>query len=200
MSDTFSILMVCTGNICRSPLAEQLLRHRLGSFDFIRVDSAGIAAEPNDVMPIQSIKIAKLNGIEDPESHRAKFLTEQAVDYADLILGMDRTHRRAVVELSARSSKKCFTIREFAKLAEITTDDFIRQEFSSPHPTKVEQLTSAVEAARLSKADLAYPGEPTDLDVVDPFGHSDRVYQESAEQLIPAVEKVAEYLMSALNA
>ena len=85
--------MVCTGNICRSPMAEGLLRHYLPKDlkERINVSSAGIhALDGNHAEPLAVRAVAKL-GIDIGE-HRARLLTRAIANSADLILGMERNH------------------------------------------------------------------------------------------------------------
>src|SRR2546422_901671 len=99
-SNTKRILLVCTGNICRSPLAAALLERALveRGIQGIAVASAGTGAW--DGAPVS--EGAYLVGLErglDLSSHRARLLTRELVDGADLILTMARHHRARVDEL-----------------------------------------------------------------------------------------------------
>ncbi|EEW50936.1 low molecular weight phosphotyrosine protein phosphatase [Corynebacterium efficiens YS-314] len=199
MSDSFRILTVCTGNICRSPLAEQLLKSRFQGVDQIEFDSAGTQAMVDDPMPEHSLRIARGLEILDSELHRGKQLTEAHLDAADLILAMDRGHRRQIVELSPRATRKVFTIREFKRLIDVTRDEDLRAEVIASDGTPVGKLRAAVEAARLGRSDLSPLDNPDDDDVIDPYGKFEAVYDASAQQLIPVVEVVASYLRRAME-
>lgn len=199
MSDSFRILTVCTGNICRSPLAEQLLKSALRGVEHIEFDSAGTQAMVDNPMPEHSLEIAKNNEISDAELHRGKQLLEAHLDSADLILAMDRGHRRKIVELSPRATRKVFTVREFKRLIDVTTDEHLREEIATSDGTPAGRLRAAVEAARLGRSDLLPLEDPADDDVVDPYGKEKAVYDASAQQLIPVVADVASYLRRALE-
>ncbi|BDZ48184.1 hypothetical protein GCM10025867_04250 [Frondihabitans sucicola] len=98
-SDNFSILTVCTGNICRSPLAEAALREAFADLDEITVESAGTSAPVG--APVPSDFVALAHGLQlSTESHRARALTPEMVRQADLVLALDRSHRRAIVSSS----------------------------------------------------------------------------------------------------
>jgi protein-tyrosine phosphatase len=84
------VLVVCIGNICRSPTAEYLLRHRLGG-RATTVASAGLAAlAGNPIDPLAADLLAE-RGI-DASTHRARQLDEAAIASANLILVMQRSH------------------------------------------------------------------------------------------------------------
>ncbi len=107
------ILLVCTGNICRSPLAAALLDRALAQrgIDGIEVASAGTGAW--DGAPVS--EGAYLVGLErglDLSAHRARLLTRELVEDADLILTMARHHRARVDELGGES--RVFVLGEYA--------------------------------------------------------------------------------------
>ncbi|WP_298768999.1 low molecular weight protein-tyrosine-phosphatase [uncultured Shewanella sp.] len=100
------ILVVCVGNICRSPSGEYLLKNLL---PLKQVDSAGIATEksrlsrkPADSM---AIKIAKQNGV-DLTPHKARQLTSELCQEYDLILVMEKGHIDAVSSISPAARGK----------------------------------------------------------------------------------------------
>jgi protein-tyrosine phosphatase len=114
----FTILVVCTGNICRSPLAEQLLSARLlGSATPFVVTSAGTMAQDGAPMDDLAAEQSRLHG-GVPDGHEATYLTEKLAESADLVLTASREHRSAVVRLSPRATRRTFTLRQFARLAD----------------------------------------------------------------------------------
>ena len=120
--DAFRVLFVCTGNICRSPMAQSLLiaglRDRLGvEADRVEVFSAGTHAVVG--APIEPDALRFLDGVSvKPDPFEARQLLEQHVLASDLVLGAERAHRAAAVSLVPAASARTFTIREFARLAE----------------------------------------------------------------------------------
>ena len=106
MESDSSILMVCTGNICRSPLAERLLSNQVQDIPVIRVDSAGTHAMVGEHMFAETQKTALSLGVVGVESHRARQIAAEILETSDLILTMTREQRREVVELSSRVTRR----------------------------------------------------------------------------------------------
>lgn len=94
-----NVLFVCTGNICRSPLAEALLRRVATERGLeVEVSSAGTGAWDNAPASEGAYLVAFEKGL-DLSSHRARLLTREVVQEADLVLTMARHHRARVDEL-----------------------------------------------------------------------------------------------------
>lgn len=199
MADQFRILTVCTGNVCRSPLAEQLLAQGLSGISEIAVSSAGTHAMVGGQMSEQSQSIARGLGVEAPEGHVPRVMTAEILDSADLIFALARDHRRAIVEESPRASLRVFTLREFARLAEATTDDDLMWEIRETSQEPVERLKAAVRAVTAGRAIVPPPQDRSVDDVVDPFGRSDATYALSTEQIVPAVNTTVTFLRRALE-
>lgn len=97
------ILMVCLGNICRSPLAEGILRFHLqkAGIDHVKVDSAGTSGWHNGEHPdTRSIKNAKQNGVDISRLVSRKFIPED-FEVFDRIFVMDQSNLRDVLALAA---------------------------------------------------------------------------------------------------
>lgn len=207
MEPQFTVLMVCTGNVCRSPLAELLLKEQCSDVQSITVHSAGIRALTDAPMDPTSQLMAQSLGIESGfQEHRGRQLNAEFAEGSDLILTMTRNQRRAVVELAPRTTKRVFTLREFARLAAATTDSDLRDELSSTdtanptNRTTAERLRAGVRAAALTRSDIEAPMSPVDDDVVDPYRESTEIYEDSTQQLAPAVGSVSQYFSRLLEA
>ena len=99
------ILMVCLGNICRSPLAEGILKSKLSSDNFY-VDSAGTANYHTGELPdIRSIQIAQKYQI-DISDQRGRQFNVKDFDVFDHIYVMDRTNYRNVISLARNNNDK----------------------------------------------------------------------------------------------
>ena len=186
---TFSILTVCSGNICRSPLAEQLLQAGLVSLPQVQLASAGTIGLTGQGMPEQAADLSRHFG-GDPSAHVAQELTEQHVQSADLVFAMSREHRRTIVELVPRGIRYTFTIREFARLIAGLTDDDLFEAASLPIDDVAGRLTTLIGLAASQRGSVAPLVSADEDDVVDPYRRSDEVYVESAQQLVPAVDAV----------
>jgi protein-tyrosine phosphatase len=120
------LLLVCTGNICRSAAAERLARHALGellgdSAELVRVTSAGTrAVVGSDMHPFSAAVVRDLGA--DPGDFAARQLRAPMVVDADLVLTMTRQHREVVFGLDPRALSRTFTLREAADLARMTEE------------------------------------------------------------------------------
>ena len=184
-----SILTVCTGNICRSPLAEYLLREDLPPEEF-NISSAGIMAVPDGRVPTQQLRIAASIGIGGMEAHRAQMLTKGRLGVSDLILALSRGHRKRIVRMDPQVVRKTFTLREFAHLASHVTPADVEECI----PENASTLHAAVEAVARMRGMVPPPGSMEDFDVIDPFRQSRAIYKLSRDQLVPAAETTAAYL------
>ncbi|WP_159633315.1 arsenate reductase/protein-tyrosine-phosphatase family protein [Arthrobacter sp. 8AJ] len=114
------ILTVCTGNICRSPVAERLLQAGLdqvvpGGFQVASAGTRALVGEP--MQPISADIVRTFGG--DPEGFAARQLTPKILRGVDLVLTMTSGHRGEVLQLDASLLKRTFTIREFARMLDV---------------------------------------------------------------------------------
>lgn len=99
------ILLVCTGNTCRSPLAAAALGRELeADRERVEIGSAGTAAMDGSPASAESAAIAARDGL-DLEAHRARQLTPELARGADLLIVMERSHRAAVERLGIAASR-----------------------------------------------------------------------------------------------
>jgi len=110
----FHVLFVCTGNTCRSPLAEGILKNllKLRGVDNIHVSSAGTAGLDNYPASENAVEAAKVWDI-DISSHRSRPLNRKIIDSSDLILAMSPGHVDFILDLSPKAKNKTFLIKGF---------------------------------------------------------------------------------------
>jgi len=195
----FEVLTVCTGNICRSPLAEQLLRLHLTDQN-ASVSSAGTRGLRSAPMTPEALALADQLGVPsgDSTAHRSRFLTEQHLASPDLIITMTRDHRRLVAELAPSRMRSTFTAREFARLAAEVTDEEIRDAAATaPVQTPGGRVRAAATLLASRRGMVLPPQKPENDDVIDPYGRSWQTYLLSAEQLTPALGEITRVLRAA---
>lgn len=177
--EVFSILVVCTANICRSPLTEHLLRAELGggppgmTFD---VQSAGTLGWNESAMdPVAAAELRRLGG--DPTEFRARSFTSRLGEDTDLILTAAVEHRAYVLREVPRALRRTFTLLEFAHL--VSAVPRVRDAAGSPHEL-VRRAAAARGAASIDEYDIA-----------DPYGASADVHRQTATAIHSAARAVA---------
>ncbi|QAY74720.1 low molecular weight phosphatase family protein [Agromyces protaetiae] len=174
---TFRVLVVCTGNVCRSPMAEQLLRVRFAAAGVeVEVSSAGTAALVGEPMTSEAAELSRrFGGV--PDAHRARQLTADLVAEADLVLTASRTHRAAVAQLLPRAARRAFTLREFARVAEFVANDPSSELDSDAAPAASPD--AVLDILSMSRGYAPPRPDPEADDVVDPYRLSSDVYEEA---------------------
>lgn len=180
----FTVLFVCTGNICRSPMAERLLQARLDGTAPIQVSSAGTRAlVGRSIEGPSATALRELGG--NAEGHVARQLTTGLVAKADLVLTAASVHCAAIVQADPRAFRTAFTVREFGRLGASlgpldgpATDGVLRE--------RVAQV-----AGQRGWVQAAEPGAD---EIGDPFGAPLDIARHCAAQLAQAVDGVVSAL------
>ena len=177
------ILTVCTGNICRSPVAERLLQAGLdqvqpGAFE---VRSAGTHAMVGDpIQPLSADMIRTYGGTAD--DFAARQLTPAMLRESDLVLAMTAKHRGAVMQLDASLLKRTFTVREFARMLEV-----LEQRDTPTAAVDLPTFSQELPARAASVRHLALAPDASDNDVVDPYRRGPELYHQMEDELAPAI-------------
>ncbi|KKI89692.1 phosphatase [Bacillus sp. SA1-12] len=119
-----NVLFVCTGNTCRSPMAEALLKH-LKSSDQLDVKSAGVFAIDGSHATRYAQEALNEKGISC--DHQSSSLSEEIVDWATIILTMTNQHKQSVIEIYPHAGRKTYTLSEY-----VSDRDEERKEITDP--------------------------------------------------------------------
>jgi glycine hydroxymethyltransferase len=114
LSEVKNILFVCTGNICRSPMAEGLFRHMVGKRPDLKVRSAGVSTYPGQPPSHHAVEALADLGI-DISGIRSQPLSEEVVRNATCIIAMTRGHLETIQYLFPEAAEKTYLLREFEK-------------------------------------------------------------------------------------
>ena len=108
------ILFVCTGNTCRSPMAEGILKKMLKDIGVgnIEVTSAGTHGLPNAPASLFAIQVAGQRGV-DLSKHRSRRLTPEMIEQADLVLAMSPEHLEHINRIEGAAGHKAYLLRVF---------------------------------------------------------------------------------------
>lgn len=117
-SHPYTVMTVCTGNICRSPMAEIILRAEFASrglADRVRVMSSGVSDEEyGNPIDRRAVRVLKADGYEIPAHHFAHRITREEIDESDLFLPMTASHMRALLrQLPANKRAEVHMYRSF---------------------------------------------------------------------------------------
>ncbi|MEQ6390175.1 low molecular weight protein arginine phosphatase [Bacillaceae bacterium S4-13-58] len=138
-----NILFVCTGNTCRSPMAEAILKHKYPSQ--FNVKSAGVYAGQG--MPASEGTQNALQAKGIPCEHQSQPVSKEVIDWADLILTMTEEHKQALIMEFPETGRKVFTLKEYVNIDSNESRD-IMDPFGGPqhvYEKTFEELEKYVE-------------------------------------------------------
>jgi len=185
---TFTVVHVCTGNICRSPMAERLMvaaladRFGAGGSD-IEVTSAGTyGGDAGAPMYGPAAQVLRERGVRS-DGFTARRLSAADVAGAGLVLTATSAHRTAVLRLDRAAERRSFTLRELARLARELPAGRL-----SPGTPAGRLAALAARAADLRASGPAVGGRSDDID--DPYGEPLEVFRQVAAEIDAALADV----------
>lgn len=194
MSKPARVLVVCTGNICRSPAGERLLRHLLPRDRGIEVTSAGTYAVVGHPIEPSMARLLTADGV-DVSGFAARRLTETLVAATDLVLTMETGHRTAVVQLHPRALARTFTLREFAHLVAAEGEATSTAYVDTAPAARLHELTTAAAERRARR--LVPPCPAPDID--DPYRLGEAAYVRAYAAIRAAVAVIAAHATTPAN-
>lgn len=195
VSETGTVLIVCTANVCRSRYAAGLLAPRLPW----PVRSAGVQARDGAVLcPLAAHRLEAVRRVLEPAGSAGRRLRREQIAAAGLVLTARRAQRSAVVQMLPEARSRTFTLREFALLVEqfphaLTGDlpdavaalDRLRPRLSVP-PARVRLLDRVTGAGAAAAV--------TALDVEDGHVHGGRRHRRALDEVEAATQRVGDAL------
>ncbi|MDG4804994.1 phosphotyrosine protein phosphatase [Micromonospora sp. WMMD980] len=199
----FTVLHVCMGNICRSPMAERLLllavRERLARLDvdpagsdaLVHSHSAGTGGwhAGEEMNPPAARQVIARGG--EVTGFAARRLRSDLIDAADLVLTATADQQEYVVALRPDAAGRTFVLGEFGRLLGPLDRSALPAAEATPEAVHARgvALVAAVEAARQGASAL-----PTD-DLDDPWGRGDQCFSRVADEIEETVQPLAAVLL-----
>ncbi|MBE7189341.1 hypothetical protein [Jatrophihabitans endophyticus] len=176
----FSVLFVCTGNICRSPMGERLFAARTHGYDRAEIiaTSAGTNGLTGYPMDLPSASVLREFG-GDPEGHSARRVETADLD-ADLVLTATRDHRSALLRIAPLAFRRTFTMREFGRLGSGLAEP--------ADPPDEDGLRARVREVAAQRGFAVPPDDPALDDIGDPYGGSMELTRLAGRQVDDAVD------------
>lgn len=192
----FTVLHVCMGNICRSPMAERLLalavREAGGDDAFLHSHSAGTGGwHEGEEMNPPAARQVKARGA-DPDGFTARKLRAEHIDAADLVLTATADQQEYVVALRPDAASRTFVLGEFGRL--VAGLDAAALPSTDGTPESLQRRGAALVAAVDARRAGQQPRTGDDLD--DPWGRGDSVFARVADEIDDTVRPLVRLLFA----
>ena len=190
----FRILLVSTGNVCRSPITERLVRqalvHRLGPGrdGGLVVESAGTWGHEGAPMEEHAATVLRERGA-DPTGFHGRELLDEHVIRADLVLTATRDHRAQVISMGHSAGLRTFTLKEFTRLVRAIDPATLPEPDHRAPNGVVPRARALVHAAAALRGWLLAPSPEAD-EVYDPYGAPLTYFRSVGEEISQALDPV----------
>lgn len=184
------ILVICTGNVCRSPYLERRLRQLLAGQDVV-VESAGTRALVGaDIEPGSVAALHAVGG--DTTGFASRQLVPAMLDVADLVITATQKHRADAVALHPRALRKTFTLGELADL--VRGADLAGSPEAAQAGPDTPWASVVAEVAR-GRRGLHPARSAAESDIPDPYGRSSEAYDLMSTEIESQLPLVVEALV-----
>lgn len=164
------IVIVCTANLCRSPMAEHLLRERFKARRIAwTVSSVGTHARAGTSLDANARLVLRRRGAPAPRNWTSRAMSGKVLQSADLVLAVTHAHLSWVMTLAPSASRRSFVMGQFATLLDHANG-------SASTPQELIELATGARAT-------IQPYDPALDDLADPIGGDERVFEQCADRI-----------------
>lgn len=190
VAQSFTIMAVCTGNICRSPAMDRLLAQAFSAEPEVDVISAGTYAHVGeDMQPLMKKRIAAYGA--DVEDFVAAQVTPEMVEGSDLILSATQVHLDDMLAEVPDAAERSFTLPGFGRLLQHLGAEEVAEVADQKVPLTDRLAALVPMVAQARRKDEARSGED---EIVDPYMLPESVFDESFRQIREPVEALSRVL------